>query len=86
MLLHDMGVDAADGLQDFEASSTEWQTPALIGLRHLRSFLHDGSAFTVRDAILAHQSEGSEANDSVAAFLALPEDQQDALVAWVEAL
>jgi CxxC motif-containing protein (DUF1111 family) len=86
MLLHDMGIDAADGLEDFQAGSTQWQTPPLMGLRHLRSYMHDGSAFTVRDAILAHQSEGSEANDSVAAFLALPDDQQDALVAWVEAL
>lgn len=86
MLLHDMGIDAADGLEDFQAGSTQWQTPPLIGLRHLRSYMHDGGAFTVRDAILAHQSEGSEANDSVAAFLALPDDQQDALVAWVEAL
>jgi CxxC motif-containing protein (DUF1111 family) len=86
MLLHDMGDDAADGFEDGDATSSEWQTPPLIGLRHLRSFMHDARALTVETAILAHEGPGSEANDSVAAFLSLsPSDQAD-LIAYVESL
>ena len=36
----------------------EIRTPALWGLRHRRPFLHDGSAFTIEDAIQRHLREG----------------------------
>lgn len=86
LLLHDMGDALADGVRDHDASGREWRTAPLIGIRHLRGLLHDGRAEGVREAIEAHASDGSEANDSVARFRALPPAEQDALVAFVEAL
>lgn len=86
LLLHDMGRNAADGLRDVDAASTEWRTPPLMGLRHIRRYMHDGRARTVRDAILAHKGPGSEANASVDAFLSLGAREQAELVTYVEAL
>jgi CxxC motif-containing protein (DUF1111 family) len=88
ILLHDMGDDLADGLgeTDGEAGPREWRTAPLIGLRFNRTFLHDGRATTLRDAVLAHDSAGSEAHDSIGRFLALTSAQQDALLAWVSSL
>lgn len=83
LLLHDMGPDLADGLSDGAAASSEWRTAPLIGLRFFRSYLHDGRATTVEDAILAHSGE---AEASTAAFNALPDADRAALLLWVEAL
>jgi CxxC motif-containing protein (DUF1111 family) len=86
LLLHDMGSALADGLTDESASGRSWRTAPLIGLRHMPSFLHDGRARTVELAVLAHEGEGSEANDSVSRFRALSFDDRAALLAFVEAL
>ena len=56
LLLHDIGT--GDGIQQGAAAPEEMRTPALWGLRHRRPFLHDGSAFTIEDAIQRHQREG----------------------------
>lgn len=86
LLLHDLGPSYADGLVDQGATTSEWRTAPLIGLRHLRSYLHDGRADTVLDAILAHRGEGSEANVAVDRFESLPEEDQEVLLSFVEAL
>ena len=86
LLLHDMGEGLADGVSEHDASGREWRTAPLIGIRHLRGLLHDGRAESVREAIEAHASEGSEANDSVERFRALSTVDQDVVVAFVEAL
>jgi CxxC motif-containing protein (DUF1111 family) len=88
LLLHDMGHDLADGMQgaDGEAGPRDWRTAPLIGLRFLHTFMHDGRATSVRAAVLAHDSAGSEAHDSITRFLALTPDQQQALVDFVGAL
>lgn len=80
-LLHDVG--PGDGIQQGEARPEEIRTPALWGLRLRAPFLHDGSAFTLRDAILRH---GGEAETSRQLFEALsPEDQQH-LLAFLDSL
>lgn len=84
LLLHDMGV--SDGLHDQDAGASEWRTAPLIGLRFLKSYLHDGSAQTVEDAILAHAAEGSEANDAVDRFEALSAADRATLLTYVESL
>ena len=66
-----------------DALGSEWKTTPLMGLRFFRSFLHDGRALTVEDAITAH---GGEAEDAVAAFEALSPDERAALLDWVSAL
>jgi len=86
LLLHDMGAGLADGIIEGQASGREWQTPALMGIRHQRRLLHDGRAEGVEQAIEAHASEGSEANDAVARFRALSSADRARVVAFVEAL
>ena len=91
LLLHDMGRELADGLPadsggDGTATSFEWRTSPLIGLRFNNTFLHDGRAKSVEQAILSHRGEGSEANDAVDAFEALDDEQRESLLRFVEAL
>lgn len=86
LLLHDMGEGLADGIAEGDASGREWQTPALMGLRFQRRLLHDGRAQTVAEAIDAHASPGSEANDSIERFRALTEAERARLVRYVERL
>jgi CxxC motif-containing protein (DUF1111 family) len=83
LLLHDLGADFSDGLVDQGAGPSEWKTAPLLGLRHLRSYLHDGRADTVEDAILLHGGPGSEAEASVAAFDTLPADERAELLWFV---
>lgn len=82
-LLHDMGDDLADGLADEGATSREWRTPPLIGIRHLTAYLHDGRAATVEQAILLHDGPGSEAAASTDAFRAMPPEERAALIDFV---
>jgi len=91
LLLHRMGNDLADGLPasasvDGEAGSFEWRTAPLIGLRFNRTFMHDGRAKSIEEAVLAHRAEGSEANAVVDGFEALAETEREALLEFVEAL
>jgi CxxC motif-containing protein (DUF1111 family) len=81
LLLHDVGT--GDGIQQGAARPDEMRTPALWGLRHRRPFLHDGSAFTVEDAILRHQREGELARRG---FLQLPSDDRQRLLTFLRSL
>lgn len=86
VLLHDMGPAFSDGLIDGDAQASEWKTAPLIGLRFLSSYLHDGRAPNVEQAIVLHGGVGSEAKPSVDAFLALPEADRARLVRFVSSL
>jgi CxxC motif-containing protein (DUF1111 family) len=86
LLLHDMGDDLADGVTDMGATSREWRTAPLIGLRFSSALLHDGRARGVEQAVLAHGGAGSEANISVVRFRALDADARATLVHFVEEL
>jgi len=83
LLLHDMGAALADGMLEGDAMGSTWKTSPLIGLRFFTSFLHDGRARTVADAILAHDGE---ARGSADLFRALSPPDREALLAFVEAL
>ena len=78
LLLHDMGVDLADGMpegEDGSATGREWKTAPLIGLRFSKTFLHDSRARSIEEAIRMHGGAGSQAAESVGRFGALsPED------------
>jgi CxxC motif-containing protein (DUF1111 family) len=65
LLVHDMGDTLADGITDGQAGPRDWRTAPLIGLRFNRTFMHDGRAHDVDEAIRAHAGPGSEANESV---------------------
>lgn len=88
LLIHDMGEGLADGAAgtDGEAGPRDWRTAPLIGIRFLKGYLHDGRATTLRDAIILHDSPGSEARQSIAAFLGMTQVEQDALLQFVAAL
>jgi len=90
---HDMGVGLSDSPTDgFEqgtdvsglvVSDRMFLTRSLWGLADSAPYLHDGRALTIRDAILAHKSEGSEANASIDAFLSLSDDDQQAVIEFL---
>lgn len=86
LLLHDMGDKLADGLVDQQAGSRQWRTAPLIGLRHLRAYLHDGRALGLRDAVLGHEGPGSEANVSIGRFRSLSDADQQTLLNFVKTL
>lgn len=88
-LLHDMGSDLADAARpgsDGTATYREWRTAPLIGLRFNRSYMHDGRAKTIREAILSHRGKGSQGNGSVDLFEGFSAADQQALEAYVLSL
>jgi CxxC motif-containing protein (DUF1111 family) len=86
LLVHDMGDALADGVTDGEAGPRDWRTAPLIGLRFSKTFLHDGRASSVTDAILQHAGARSEADESVRLFQALDPAARSALLDFVGAL
>jgi CxxC motif-containing protein (DUF1111 family) len=86
LLLHDMGEGLADGQEEAAAGPRDFRTAPLIGLSYLPAYLHDGRAGTLRAAILAHGSPGSEAAATIQRFEALGAADQEALLAFVAGL
>ena len=89
LLLHDMGPGLADDRPVAGASGREWKTPPLWGLGLVEvvvgeaSFLHDGRARTLREAILWHDGEASASRE---AYESLDRDTQRALITFLEDL
>ena len=89
LLLHDMGEGLADHRPEGVASGTEWRTQPLWGVGYTEAvnghtfFLHDGRARNLTEAILWHGGEAQAARD---AFAAMPKDDRDALIAFLNAL
>lgn len=79
----------ADGRPEGEASGTEWKTPALWGLGLVKTvnpkatFLHDGRARTIAEAILWH---GGEASNAQQAFINMDKSNREALIAFLNSL
>ena len=86
LLLHDMGTGLADGVAQGQASGREFRTAPLWGLGQRLYFLHDGRSAELRQTLLAHQSEGSEANAVVTRFTRLPEREQQDLLNFLRSL
>ena len=88
-LLHDMGEGLADGLPVGRAGGRDWRTPPLwgIGLTKLvsghTSFLHDGRARNLTEAILWHDGEGKA---SRIGFAKLNKSDRNALLDFLESL
>ena len=81
-LLHDMGA-LGDGIVQSGAQGNEMRTAPLWGARVRTSFLHDGRAKTVQDAILAHQGQGLTASEF---FSALPRKAQAQILEFINNL
>lgn len=86
VLLHDLGPTLADGLTDGDATSAEFRTAPLVGLRFLKSFLHDGRATTLDEAIVLHGANGSEARASVTAYQQLSALERQVLLTFLDTL
>ncbi|MGQ7845538.1 di-heme oxidoreductase family protein [Granulosicoccus sp. 3-233] len=89
LLLHDMGEDLADHADEADANGREWRTAPLWGIGLAKtvnpntSFLHDGRAKTLLDAVLWH---GGEAQASLDDVLDMNKDERAALVTFLESL
>lgn len=89
LLLHDMGPGLADGRPDFQAGGSEWRTPPLWGIGLVErinehsTFLHDGRARNLGEAVVWH---GGEAAASRQHFIALPASERLALIRFLESL
>jgi len=89
LLLHDMGEDLADNRPEGMATGREWRTPPLwgIGLTATVSgeatFLHDGRARTLLEAILWH---GGEAEAARKAVVEMERAERDNLIRFLESL
>jgi len=84
-LAHDMGTlgDGIANTGDDVAQTRMMRTAPLWGARFNTSFLHDGSALTVEDAILAHDGQALR---SLRGFGRLSDREQAALLAYVLSL
>lgn len=89
LLLHDMGDGLADGRPEGQASGREWRTPPLWGLglagrvSDVPTYLHDGRARSVLEAILWHGGEAEAAKQKVAGMSTA---EREALLAFLGSL
>jgi CxxC motif-containing protein (DUF1111 family) len=76
-------------LYEFLATAREWRTPPLWGLGLTKivdpkaTFLHDGRAKTIMEAVLWHGGEAESAKEKVLAF---NQEERDALLAFLNDL
>ncbi len=68
LLLHRMGSALADGIVQGAAAGDEFRTAPLWGVGQRLFFLHDGRTSDLVQAIEAHMSDGSEANQVIQQF------------------
>ncbi len=89
LLLHDMGLGLSDQRPTYLADGNEWRTPPLwgIGLTQVvnpkATFLHDGRAKTIVEAILWH---GGEAEVSKEKFRKSTKADRNALLTFLNSL
>lgn len=89
LLVHDMGDLLTDARDDFAAAGVEWRTPALWGIglaktvNPMATFLHDGRARTLEEAILWHGGEAAAAREH---FRSAAHSDRDALIAFLQTL
>ncbi len=85
-LLHERGPAYDDSVVEGDASASQWRTAPLIGLRFMQSYLHDGSAHSIEEAVASHAAPGSQSSVAAALFDALPAQDQAELLDFVKSL
>lgn len=89
LLLHDMGEGLADHRPEGRATGAEWRTAPLWGIgltaqvSGRESYLHDGRATSLIEAVMWHGGEAQAARDAV---YHLPKEDRDALVRFLGSL
>ena len=89
MLLHDMGDTLSDSIANGNeglAGPRDWRTAPLIGVRFSKSFLHDGRATTVAEAIALHDGAGSEAATATQCYNTLAPEFRQQIIDFVSSL
>jgi CxxC motif-containing protein (DUF1111 family) len=89
LLLHDLGAGLSDQRPVHDAQGSEWRTPPLWGIGLVErvnghtTFLHDGRARNLREAVLWHDGEAARARE---AFQRMPRPHRLALLTFLESL
>jgi len=89
LLLHDMGEGLADHRPEARATGREWRTAPLWGIGLTKqvtgreSYLHDGRARSLLEAILWHEGEAKTTRDAV---VDMPATDRAALIRYLESL
>jgi CxxC motif-containing protein (DUF1111 family) len=86
LALHNMGQGLADGISQGAAQVDEFRTAPLWGLGDRLFFLHDGRSQDLTSAIQQHDSQGSEASQTVHNFTALSRDDKQTLLSFLQSL
>jgi CxxC motif-containing protein (DUF1111 family) len=86
LMVHHMGSGLADGVGQGNAGLDEFRSAPLWGLGQRVFFLHDGRTSDLLQAILAHASDGSEANQVINNFNSLTESQKQDLLNFLRSL
>ncbi|MEH2352082.1 putative sulfate exporter family transporter [Nostoc sp.] len=83
LLIHDMGPALDDKIIQGQAIGTDWRTTPLVGIGNRSRYLHDGRAFTYRDAIIAHGGEAMIVRDR---FIDLSQREKAEIFAFFDTL
>ncbi len=83
LLLHDILAIGTPGIEDGDASQTEFRTAPLWGLSQTAPYLHSGLADTIDEAIVLHSGEAA---GSRVQYLLLSATEKEALLAFLETL
>jgi hypothetical protein len=86
LLVHHMGAGLADGITQGSAGPDEFRTTPLWGVGQRIFFLHDGRTNDLVQAIRAHSSNGSEANQVIARFNGLSVADKQAVIDFLRSL
>jgi CxxC motif-containing protein (DUF1111 family) len=86
LIVHHMGQGLADGITQGSAGPDEFRTAPLWGLGQRIFFLHDGRTNNLLDAINAHQSKGSEANEVIDRFNKLKAEEKQNILNFLRSL
>ena len=84
--LHNMGTGLADGVSQGAAAGNEFRTAPLWGVGQRLFFLHDGRTSDLLQAILAHDSPGSEADIVINLFNLLPASAKQDILNFLRSL
>ena len=85
-LIHIMGVGLEDQVTQGLANGMQFRTAPLWGVGQRIFFLHDGRTSDLVQAIEAHRSPGSEANQVINSFNQLSSTRAAALIAFLRSL
>jgi CxxC motif-containing protein (DUF1111 family) len=86
LALHHMGIRLADGITQGNAGPDQFRTSPLWGLGQRVFFLHDGRTSNLVDAILQHESPGSESNRVIENFERLSLTDKTNLILFLRSL